>query len=170
MSQSITEAYQQSFEVVYRSNVDPEATYEKLYPMFRSFGIKRPDYGVRTTERGLLQIQLGRTVFQISSKGSIQVWFRSREEKKKVWRALTPLLVPLKNERLWIRPIGQNPGWIPFPTPRELKLCWCDLEEIFERKKRQTMMDTKTKIDFALFSILTLLSAGFATYILSVFF
>jgi hypothetical protein len=111
-------------QILYETNIDSEATYQKLYEQRNSSEIP---YSVSETGKGLLRIQFKKssTIFLISPGGKMQVTWRRVDEKRILLKLLRSLLVPLEGQRLMIRPINQQP-MIPYPAPENFKLYWCD--------------------------------------------
>lgn len=68
------------------------------------------------------------------------------------------LIVANKDEKLRTRPIRQTLT-IPFPTPQDLKIVWCEFQETF---KKCVKMSETFKIRFILFATTVLLCTGLA--------
>jgi hypothetical protein len=108
-----------SNQVVYQSNFDYEATYERLC---RS-GVAV----VEKTEKGLIWLRFKdtRTVFLLSPGGRIQVRWANLEEKKVLLKILKNMLVPLEGQDIILKPLKQQ-FFIEYPPPPNFKLYWCE--------------------------------------------
>jgi hypothetical protein len=118
-------------EIVYETNADYHATYEKLVES----GVIVADQ----TGKGLIwfRVKGTRTVFTLSPYGKLQVKWNNVEEKKILLRIVKNLLVPTESQKLRMRPAGQQ-AFIPYPVPPNLKLYWCDEETEYVRKPLNT--------------------------------
>lgn len=116
-------------QVVYESNVDYEASCQKL--------AENPLVVADVTEKGLLSFwfKRTRTLFQVSPKGKIQVKWSNVEEKKTLLKLAKNVLVAKEGQKLKITPLKQQ-LWISYPVPESFKLYWCDEETEFYRKEQ----------------------------------
>jgi hypothetical protein len=106
-------------QVVYESNFNYEATYERLCQS----GIAI----VEKTEKGLIWLRFKdtKTVFLLSPGGRIQVRWANLEEKKVLLKILKNMLVPLEGQNVSIKPLKQQ-LFIEYPPPPNFKLYWCE--------------------------------------------
>ncbi len=106
-------------QVVYESNFDYEATYERLCHS----GI----FVVEKTEKGLIWARFKdtKTVFLLSPGGRIQVKWGSIDEKKVLLKILKNMLVPVEGQNLTLKPLKQQ-LFIEYPPPPNFKLYWCE--------------------------------------------
>jgi hypothetical protein len=168
---NIIEEHKPKFLVTYTHNIDRETTYDLLHPIFyRPLGgiEEKPRVSINWDYTGHLKIVWDSTTFLISH-GFIQVAFVSPEEKKRAWRffwilARKGLIMPNKNEQLRIYPVRQTLT-IPFPTPQDFKIAWCEFEQTF----RNWDLFKRMCITLGLFSIITLTATLLAAYILDIF-
>jgi|YelNatPaOPRAMG01_1025707.scaffolds.fasta_scaffold03873_17 hypothetical protein len=106
-------------QVVYESDFDYEATYERLC---RS-GIAV----VEKTGKGLIWLRFKdtKTVFLLSPGGRIQVRWANLEEKKVLLKILKNMLVPIEGQKITLKPLKQQ-FFIGYPPPPNFKLYWCE--------------------------------------------
>jgi len=106
-------------QVVYQSNFDYEATYERLC---RS-GVAV----VEKTEKGLIWLRFKdtRTVFLLSPGGRIQVRWANIEEKKVLLKILKNMLVPPEGQDVVLKPLKQQ-FFVEYPPPPNFRLYWCE--------------------------------------------
>jgi hypothetical protein len=105
-------------QVVYDTNIDYDATYQKLLESNRII--------TDITQKGLLWFKLKETGthFLISRNGRLQVKWNSSKEKEELLNKIKTLLVPEQGEELRIRPVMQQ-LWVYY-SQRNVKIYWCE--------------------------------------------
>jgi len=136
-------------QVVYVTNADYEATYQKLTES-RVVIVDR-------TQKGLIWFRVigTRTIFSLSPYGKLQVKWTNLEEKKILLKIVRNLLVAEEGQKMRIKPSGQQ-AFIPYPEPPSFKLYWCDEETEYVRKpvhKRTEESMIVTSLTIAITSI-----------------
>ena len=98
-------------QVVYQTNADYEASYEKL--------VSSDIMIVEKTEKGLIwfRVKGTRTVFQLSPNGKLQVKWQNPEEKKVLLNIVKNILVSKNDQPLIITPLKQQ-VWIDMALAR----------------------------------------------------
>lgn len=125
-------------QIVYQTNLDFEASYQKLVES----GIAITD----KTEKGMIWLKFKdtKTVFMISPYGKIEVAWKNLGEKKILLKILKNLLVSKEGEKLRIEPIKQIREF-SYPPPPNFKLSWCDEETKYHKQpvKRGTLKHSR---------------------------
>ncbi|RLG99746.1 hypothetical protein DRO19_01505 [Candidatus Bathyarchaeota archaeon] len=113
-------------QVVYQTNADYEASYEKL--------VSSDIMIVEKTEKGLIwfRVKGTRTIFQLSPNGKLQVKWQNPEEKKVLLNIVKNILVSKNDQPLIITPLKQQ-VWIDYPPPPNFKLYWCENKTEYSR-------------------------------------
>jgi hypothetical protein len=114
-------------QVVYKSNFDYHATYEKL----RQSTVGALD----VTQKGLIWFKFygTRTVFLLTPGGFIQVKWSDPEEKKVLFKVFKGLLVPAAGKKLTVKPLKQQ-LWVDYPAPPDFKIYWCETETEYAKQ------------------------------------
>lgn len=117
-------------QVVYRTNADYFASYEKLKEA-QSNVVASFDQ----TEKGHIWFRLAetKTVFVLSPKGKLQIKWSDLKEKQVLLKIVRSLLVPEQGQKLKITPTSQQ-AYISYPPPTNFKLYWCEEKTEYVKK------------------------------------
>lgn len=111
-------------QVVYSTNADYDATYERIGKSdIASVSQTKHDCGNIKGE-----IKESKTLFLLSRNGTLQIAWRSLEQKIKDFEIIKSLLVPKEGEKLIVEPEFQHVhNRIPYPESNfSIKLYWCN--------------------------------------------
>ena len=128
-------------QIVYRTNADYFASYEKLKEA--QSNVVASCY---QTKKGHIWFRLAetKTVFILSPKGKLQVKWSDLKEKQVLLKIVPSLLVPEQGQKLEITPTSQQ-AYISYPPPTNFKLYWCDEKTEYVKKSGRFQSEGQRK-------------------------
>lgn len=138
-------------QIIYEGNFDYKKSKDELW---KTFPMSDDD-----TLKGRILFFIGNDVkVMLSPHGRIQISWSNEEEKIRGLEILKKALIPLKGEKeIVLTPLSQNLYNIPHPSPKDLKLIWCqegvqylsfDQYCLIKNGFDEIMQDYITRLDF----------------------
>jgi hypothetical protein len=117
------------FQNIYQTNADYTKSWEKLsaHPgIERTYESRKGHFCFKFKGVNLIA--------ELMATGKLLVYYRSERDKKTYYPLLKEVLMTRDGSPVKICPLYTSIDMIPFPTPRNFKLVWCEHEDEYFKK------------------------------------